>query len=105
VHHVVIVRGLDYRILFWNKSAEQLYGWSKEEVLGRSIAELVYADNTEFFAATQTVLNKGEWRGEISQLGKDGNLMLVDAHWSLVLDEIGQPKSIFCINSKITDRI
>lgn len=103
--HVVIVRSLDHRILFWNKSAEHLYGWSKEEVLGSSITELFYTDATAFYAATQTVLDKGEWRGEISQRRKDGSVLLVDAHWSLVLDEQGQPKSIFAINSDITHRI
>jgi len=101
-HHVVIVRSLDHRILFWNKSAERLYGWSKEEVLGRSIAELFYADPTAFYAATQTVINKGEWRGEIMQRSKDGSPLFVDAHWSLVLDEQGQPKSIFAINNDMT---
>lgn len=104
-HHVVIVRSLDHRILFWNKSAERLYGWSKEEVLGLSIAELFYTDVTAFYAATQTVVDTGEWRGEISQHRKDGSLLLVDAHWSLVLDEQGLPKSIFAINTDITHRV
>lgn len=103
-HHVVIVRSLDHRILFWNKSAERLYGWSKEEVLGRSIAELFYADPTAFYAATQTVLETGEWRGEITQRCKDGRLLRVEAHWSLASDEQGQAKSIFAINNDITHR-
>ena len=71
-------------------------------MLGRSIVELFYADASAFYAATQIVLNKGEWRGEIIQHRKDGSTLLVDAHWSLVLDEHGQPKSIFAINDDMT---
>lgn len=101
--HVVIVRGLDHRIMFWNQSAEKLYGWTKEEALGRSVADLLYSDPAPYYAATKSTLETGEWRGEISQRHKDGSALRVNAHCSLIFDEQGQPKSIFAINQDMTN--
>lgn len=100
---MVIVRGLDHRIMFWNQSAEKLYGWTKEEALGRSVADLLYSDPAPYYAATKSTLETGEWRGEISQRHKDGSALRVNAHCSLIFDEQGQPKSIFAINQDMTN--
>src|SRR5215211_4689600 len=37
----ILVRDLDDRVLFWNKSAERIYGWSSGEVLGKTIRDFV----------------------------------------------------------------
>src|SRR5881275_1189980 len=36
----IIVRGLDSKMLYWNKGAEALYGWTAEEAAGRTAHEL-----------------------------------------------------------------
>src|SRR4051812_37179359 len=36
----IVVRALDNRIIFWNKGAERLYGWTPAEVIGRTAREL-----------------------------------------------------------------
>src|SRR5439155_8361642 len=38
----ILVRDLDERILYWNKSAERFYGWTAEEALGKNAIELLY---------------------------------------------------------------
>jgi PAS domain S-box-containing protein len=103
-HHVITVRSIEKNIRFWNKSAEKLYGWTKEEVMGRSIVDVLYDDPTEFDAAMEKVMSLGEWSGEISQRRKDGRQLIVEAHWSLVRDDDGQPKSVFSISQDITQR-
>jgi diguanylate cyclase (GGDEF)-like protein/PAS domain S-box-containing protein len=99
----IIVREIDHRIRFWNQGAQRLYGWTSEEVVGKSIAVL-YNDNAAFNEATQLVLNLGEWRGEITQRRKDGTILPVEAHWTLVRNDEGKPQSIFAINTDITQR-
>jgi len=37
----IMVRNIDRTIRFWNKGAERLYGWTAEEVLGKTMAELM----------------------------------------------------------------
>ncbi len=100
----IIVRDLDHRILFWNRSAERLYGWTRAQAVGSSIKELLYTDPEAFVAATQTVVEKGEWVGEIEQLTREGLVKVVEGRWSLVHDEMGLPKSILAINTDITER-
>ncbi|HEY1173853.1 MAG TPA: PAS domain S-box protein [Verrucomicrobiae bacterium] len=100
----ILVRDLEHRVLFWNKSAERVYGWTAEEVMGRPLPEFLYKDDTAFKAATAAVLKQGEWVGEIDQKTKAGADIVVEARWTLVRDEAGQPKSILAINTDITQR-
>ncbi|MGN6555947.1 MAG: hybrid sensor histidine kinase/response regulator [Verrucomicrobiota bacterium] len=100
----ILVRDLDHRILYWNKSAERLYGWTAAEALGRPVKELVYRDPSSFQAATAGVIAKGEWIGELDQVTKDGKMLKVEGRWTLVRDEHGQPKSVLSINTDITEK-
>ncbi|WP_395457312.1 EAL domain-containing protein [Acidovorax delafieldii] len=100
----ILVRDLDHRIIFWNKSAERLYGWSQLQALGQSIETLLYEDPTHFRHATQTVLEQGEWTGEIVQRHRDGSTIEVEGRWTLVRGDDGQPQSILAINTDIRQR-
>lgn len=100
----ILVRDLNHGILYWNQSAERLYGWPAQEVIGRSIKELLYLEPTEFLKATEATIIAGEWTGELQQVKKDGSPLSVEARWTLVRDEQGQPKSILAINTDITER-
>jgi diguanylate cyclase (GGDEF)-like protein/PAS domain S-box-containing protein len=100
----IVVRGLDNRVHYWNKGAERLYGWTAEEAIGRSVEELLYEDPTELHNATRRVIELGEWSGEITERRKNGTTLPVEAQWTLVRDEAGQPKSIFAIKTDISVR-
>ncbi|HTH94395.1 MAG TPA: EAL domain-containing protein [Rhodocyclaceae bacterium] len=103
-HDAIIVRALDHRILFWNRGAERLYGWSPDEVVGLHINQLLYADTSGFEDGTRRVLEHGEWLGELEQITKSGQSIWVEAHWSLVRDDEGRPRSILAINTDISER-
>ena len=100
----ILVRSLEHHILYWNRSAERLYGWTKEEALGRSIQEMLYNDPSAFLEATAATIKKGEWHGELQQTNKDGQDIIVEARWTLVRSECGEPKAILAINTDITER-
>lgn len=100
----ILVRDLEHNILFWNRGAEQLYGWTAEEAIGCSIATLLYNSTEPFEEATRTVLEKGEWSGEIEQFNKEGKRKTVEGSWTLMRDAEGNPKSILAINTDLTDR-
>src|SRR4026208_307592 len=42
----ILVRDLDQIILFWNKGAEKIYGWSANEVIGKNAKELLFKDRS-----------------------------------------------------------
>ncbi|MHB1075628.1 bifunctional diguanylate cyclase/phosphodiesterase [Thiobacillus sp.] len=100
----IVVRGLDHVIRYWNKGAERLYGWTRDEAIGQSADTLVYADPADFHQSTREVREQGEWNGEIMQRRKDGSTLIVEAHWTLLRDEQHMPDAILGINTDITER-
>lgn len=101
----ILVRDLNHNILFWNKGAERIYGWSAEEAIGRNACEVLFKEPPALFeTAKQEVLVKGEWSGERRQVRKDGKEIVVESRWTLVRDEKGQPASILVINTDVTER-
>ena len=101
----ILVRDLDHNILFWNKGAEKIYGWTAEEVVGRNATDVLFKDHSEpFDAARQAIIQNGEWQGEMHQTRRDGAEINVQSRWTLVRDDQGQPKSILVINTDITEK-
>jgi len=101
----IVVRDLEYRIQFWNKSAERLYGWRAEEVVGSANKGLLYKDPTDALNAAAEVLRSGEWNGELRQVDRWGNEVIVNARLSLVRDAEGKPQSILAISRDIRKRL
>ncbi len=100
----ILVRDLEHRVRYWNLGAERLYGWTLAETQGRLIDELLHTERRIFVNATAITLATGAWSGELEQKNKAGQAVIVEAHWTLVRDERGEPSSILCINTDITQR-
>lgn len=101
----ILVRDLDSRILFWNKGAERLYGWTAEEATGQSSKVLLHKETSPQVAdALKTVTEAGSWQGELQQVTKEGREIIVESRWTLVRDERGKPKSILAVNTDITQK-
>ena len=100
----ILVRDLEHHIIYWNKSAERLYGWSQLQALGQPVHTLLYEDDAQFYRATEATLEHGEWTGELAQRHRDGRAIDVEGRWTLVRGEDGQPQSILAINTDITQR-
>ena len=101
----IMVRDLDNRVTFWNRGAERIYGWSREEAMGGAVEDMLYAEPTEFRAATAKVIADGRWIGRLVQKRRDGSKLTVAARWSLVRDRHGKPHSILASNTDITERL
>jgi PAS domain S-box-containing protein len=100
----ILVRDLDHHITYWNHSAERLFGWAAKEVLGRSVRELFFSEPGLFDRAMEQLLAHGEWTGELRKKCKDGRMLDVEAHWTLVRDAADQPKAVLAIHTDITER-
>ena len=100
----IVVLDLNNEILFWNSSAERLYGWSTDEAVGQCVSDLLYPDTAAFDAAMRATIDRGEWVGEIEQFTKDGKSKTVEGRWSLVRDDEGLPKSVLAVSTDITER-
>jgi two-component system cell cycle sensor histidine kinase/response regulator CckA len=101
----ILVRDLDDKFRFWNKSAERIYGWPADEVIGRDLKDLIYKNSLSQFAeAKRATLGNGEWQGELRQNTRDGRDIVVESRWTLVRDDRGEPKSVLVINTDVTDK-
>lgn len=101
----ILVRDLESRILFWNKGAERLYGWNATEALGQLVKELLYLPHsTQFQEAEAVLLENGEWYGELHHITHDRHEIIVASHWTLMRDELGQPKSVLVVSTDVTEK-
>ena len=99
----VIQTNLDYKITEWNKGAELTYGWKREEVLGRTVNDVlktIYntSNRKEILQAFQ---KQGFWEGEISQKHRNGKTLFIGSTVSVIKE--GNKTGVVAVNKNITD--
>lgn len=101
----VLVRDLDDRIIYWNQSAERIYGWTADEALGRNAVELLTEGPPALVReARDQVMSRGDWSGELQHINRRGRLVVVASSWTLLRDSRHQPKSRLVINRDLTEK-
>jgi PAS domain S-box-containing protein len=104
-HDAIIVRDLEANIVFWNRGAEQMYGWSTEEAVGQPVHTLL---QTVFPVSLETIeetlRSEGQWEGELRHTTRAGAEMVVTSRMSLQRDERCEPTATMEINRDVTDR-
>lgn len=98
----IFVRDLDHRILYWNRGAERLYGWQSAEAIGQIAHELLQNDVSQLSDIMQTLLEQGEWRGEIHKVTRGGEPVVVEGRWTLMRDDVDKPQFILAVDTDIT---
>ena len=70
----IIVCDLDGKIIYWNKGAEHLYGWSRNEAIGQNIQDLLQPEfGKQLEDVKEVFFRDGYWEGEIVHTKKDGS--------------------------------
>jgi PAS domain S-box-containing protein len=104
-HDTVFVMDLEGVIKYWNRGAEEQYGWTAEQALGRGVHDLL---QTVFRAPLEEIKAKltrsGRWEGEILHTRKDGTQVVVASRWALQRGEQGAPVAILETSNDITER-
>lgn len=104
-HDAIFVRDLADRITYWNRGAEELYGWSRAETLGQTAASLLrtrFPDTPARIHAA--LLADSQWAGELTHFKRDGEQVTVLSRWSLQRDKSGRPIAVMETNNDITER-
>jgi two-component system CheB/CheR fusion protein len=103
-NETVLVRDLEGTIRFWNRGAEEMYGWTKDEALGKLVPELLQSQYpVPFDEIRQALFRSGRWEGELVHVRRDGEKRIVNSRWALQKDDQGN-SVVLEINSDITDR-
>jgi diguanylate cyclase (GGDEF)-like protein/PAS domain S-box-containing protein len=100
----IFVQDMETRILYWNKSAERLYGRPAREAIGRRVADIFCDTSKQLDEGMAAIMSQGEWSGVLSQRHRDGRTVFVESRCTLVHAEDGTPRSILSINTDITNR-
>ena len=101
----LIVRDHRGRIVYWNRGAEEMYGFSAKEALGKITHELLQTMHPENFEKIRKKLERHDhWSGELIHTRKDGRKVVAMSRWALDRDARGKPMSILETNTDITAR-
>lgn len=102
-HDAIMVRNLDNTIYFWNLGAEKMYGFRKDEAIGKVSYTLLNTKFPQPFAEIEnTILTKGYWEGEVFQQDGKGRRIIVSSRHILKTDMQDKPLGILEINTDIT---
>jgi PAS domain S-box-containing protein len=105
LHDAIVVRDADSVILYWNRGAERMYGWTAAEAQGHVTHDLFQTEFPESFEELhKTLFETGAWEGELAHRTKDNKRLLVESRQALQRDEHGRPRRILEVNRDITDR-
>jgi PAS domain S-box-containing protein len=104
-HDTVFVRDMADVVTFWNRAAEEFYGWTAKEAVGKVSHHLTQTIFPGPFERIQAdLLRDGRWEGELLHTKADGSQAVVASRWSLQRDQHGQPVAILETNNDITKR-
>lgn len=104
-HDAIFVRDMKNELIYWNRGAELLYGWSSEEACGNITHELlktVFPMPLEKINAE--VMEKGGWEGELIHTRRDGSKVVVSSRWALRKNSATNSSDILESNRNITRR-
>jgi PAS domain S-box-containing protein len=104
ISEAVIYADSYLRVINWNKAAERIYGWKKEEVLNRNLISIIQPDSRQFDLKTvaSQLRQDGFWKKELNSYHKDGHLVYVASTVYLTFNANNQFNGVFVINHDIT---
>ncbi|MGC4099986.1 PAS domain S-box protein [Ferruginibacter sp.] len=103
----IFSRGLDRRIISWNSGAEKLLGYSKEEAIGKTGAELGMAkiSEEEIRGIENTLFKNGSWKSQRNYFHKKGRSFTAEVTGTAVKNEAGEINSMVFIIKDISLRL
>jgi PAS domain S-box-containing protein len=104
-HDAILSQDWNGTITFWSLGAERMYGWSREEAVGRICRDLLRTTFPQPLNEIESKLvSTGHWEGELGHTGRDGAQLRVASRWALRQDAEGRPQGYLEINTDVTER-
>jgi PAS domain S-box-containing protein len=103
-HDAIVVWEFPGAVVYWNRGAEQLYGYSRGEAIGRAIHELLQTEHPAPLTLFEAALERdGEWNGELTHTTRDSRQLIVESRQVLIRDPDGR-RFVLETNRDITER-
>lgn len=104
-HDAMFVRDLDDIIIYWNRGAEELFGWSAKEAMGVRSHQLLRTRFPGDLAEINAELfQSSRWEGELGHCAQNGAELVSASRWALQRGAHGEPVAILETNTDITNR-
>jgi two-component system, cell cycle sensor histidine kinase and response regulator CckA len=102
----IIVADTENKITYWNSRAEKLYGWRREEAIGKDMTTLWWEDQTipEIATGKKIVAEQETWQQELKKLTQTGQELLIQSRWFQISDRQNSPKGILIVDTDITEK-
>ncbi len=101
----IMVRGLDGTIRYWNHGAEEMYGYSRQQAIGRVSHELLKTVFPQPLTEIEALVLMGRrWDGELGHTTRNGTRIDVSSQWVLQLGKDGHARGVLEINNDISAR-
>jgi PAS domain S-box-containing protein len=101
----IIVRDMHDIVVYWNRGAEEIYGWTRDEAVGKAKAKLLHSEFPEPLEEITSKLHRDQrWRGDLIQTRRDGTQIVVSTRWVLDRDAKGNPARVLITDTDITVR-
>jgi PAS domain S-box-containing protein len=95
----------EHRIRYWNKGAQEVYGYTAEQAVGTIMHKLLHCEFSNDLKSIEYLLHKdGRWSGEISAIRADGRRITTASRWVLDRYPDGKTNAILETNNDITAR-
>jgi PAS domain S-box-containing protein len=106
VGQAVIATDIKGNITYWNRAAEQLYGWPEAEVLGRNIVEVTPAETSREHATNilDRLIAGESWSGEFIAKRRDGTVFPAIVTDAPITNDKGEFIGIIGISTDITEQ-
>ncbi len=102
----IFSRDAERHITFWNKGAQDTYGYTSSEALGRRPQDLLRTEYPiELEEIERIVIETGDWEGDLVQRTKDGKRLVVESRWAAWYTEVGRFAGLLEVNRDITGRL
>jgi diguanylate cyclase (GGDEF)-like protein/PAS domain S-box-containing protein len=104
-HDAIMVWDLESGTIgFWSQGAEKLYGWTRQEALGRTPQAVLHTEFPQPFSQIKAELvATGRWEGELTHSCRDGTQVVVASRWALQAGTAAQPSAVVAINRDVTE--
>jgi PAS domain S-box-containing protein len=104
-HDAIVTMDAKWQITGWNGGAQEMYGWSASEAVGKTPQQFLPADNPIATSEIDGILRRdGQWEGEVTHTARGGRRLFVYSRQVLVRDESNEPIGILEIDRDITER-
>jgi diguanylate cyclase (GGDEF)-like protein/PAS domain S-box-containing protein len=102
----IVAVNLEWNVIYWNRAAEEMYGWSAAEAIGRPSVELIHREEGPDRHADmlEVMLLGRRWAGEYEVTRRDGSKISVFVTNTPVFDEDGQLIAVIGSSVDVTER-